>query len=176
MDPPPGASPPMRMTASWSGPTASDRIQVRGAMTRALGRAPPRSRDLLSASCGQSAIIERIRSGRRAPWRFCSTPSSPYKWRFSFDVSVSCLGLVSAPPEGPCNDVSRANAALRETHCNAPDLLNRPADQLAFWRTRLRLFGGGRWFARCRTAVIMAKASRTSETCRCQPCQERVSL
>jgi hypothetical protein len=64
--------------------------------------------------------------------------------RSAFDVSVLCRGLMSAPPEGPCNDVSRANAALRETHCDAPDLLNRPADQLALWRTRLRLFGGGR--------------------------------
>jgi hypothetical protein len=50
--------------------------------------------------------------------------------RSAFDVSVLCRGLMSAPPEGPCNDVSRANAALRETHCDAPDLLNRPADQL----------------------------------------------
>src|SRR5215208_3894468 len=32
--------------------------------------------------------------------------------RFVFDVSVSCSGLVSASPEGPCNDVSRANAPL----------------------------------------------------------------
>src|SRR5450759_1849439 len=29
---------------------------------------------------------------------------------------------------------------------------------------------------RCRIAAIMAKASMTSETWRCQPCQERVSL
>ena len=30
--------------------------------------------------------------------------------------------------------------------------------------------------ARSRTTAIMAKASITSETCRCQPCHERVSL
>jgi len=50
--------------------------------------------------------------------------------RFVFDVSVSCSGLVSASPEGPCNDVSRANAPLGQAHRDAPDLLNRPADQL----------------------------------------------
>jgi hypothetical protein len=38
------------------------------------------------------------------------------------------------------------------------------------------LFGGVAVFARCRMAAIMAKASKTSETWRCQPCQERVSL
>src|SRR3712207_6810859 len=96
--------------------------------------------------------------------------------QFTFDVSLSCCGLVSAAPDGPCNEVSRANAALGQTRCDASDLLNRPADQLTLCRTRLVLFGGGRWFARCRTAAIIAKASITSETCRCQPCQERVSL
>jgi hypothetical protein len=69
--------------------------------------------------------------GKRASSLFCLTPSNPYKLRSVFDVSLSCSGLVSASPEGPCNDVSGANAALRETHCDAPDLLNRPADQLA---------------------------------------------
>ena len=41
------------------------------------------------------------------------------------------------------------------------------------WR---RFFGGGRAFAWCRITAIMAKASMTSETWRCQPCQDRVSL
>src|SRR3954465_15803811 len=40
----------------------------------------------------------------------------------------------------------------------------------------LCFLGGGSWLARCRTAAIMAKVSITSETCRCHPCQERVSL
>ena len=52
--------------------------------------------------------------------------------QFAFDVSLSCCGLVSAAPDGPCNDVSRVNAALGQTHCDASDLLNRPADQLTF--------------------------------------------
>src|ERR1700692_3010106 len=38
------------------------------------------------------------------------------------------------------------------------------------------VFGGVVVFARCRIAAIMAKASMTSETWRCHPCQERVSL
>jgi hypothetical protein len=40
MDPPPGASPPMRMTASWFGSAWIHRIQVRGAMFRARSRVP----------------------------------------------------------------------------------------------------------------------------------------
>src|SRR3712207_5500344 len=38
-----GASPLMRMTASWSWSAWTDRIQVRGAMLRARGRVPLRS-------------------------------------------------------------------------------------------------------------------------------------
>jgi hypothetical protein len=40
MGPPPGASPPMRMTASWSGSERTYRIQVCGAMFRARWRVP----------------------------------------------------------------------------------------------------------------------------------------
>jgi hypothetical protein len=40
MGPPPGASPPMRMTASWFGSAWIHRIQVRGAMFRARSRVP----------------------------------------------------------------------------------------------------------------------------------------
>ncbi len=50
--------------------------------------------------------------------------------RFVFEMCLSCGGLVSAPPEGPCNHVSRTDAPLRELHRDAPDLLSRPADQL----------------------------------------------
>ena len=47
--------------------------------------------------------------------------------------------------------------------------------------TRAPFFGGGAMpagcaFARWRIAASMANASITSETCRCQPCQDRVSL
>ncbi len=41
---------------------------------------------------------------------------------------------------------------------------------------RLPEVGSRASFARRRIAAIMAKASITSETWRCQPCQERVSL
>src|SRR3954447_13064184 len=96
--------------------------------------------------------------------------------RFSFDVSVSCDGLVSAAPHRPGDDVSRADAALGQAHRHTPDLLNRPADQSVAWRALVFVFGGGDWLARRRTAAIIAKASITRETCRCQPCHERVSL
>jgi hypothetical protein len=38
--PPPGASPPMRMTASWSGSERTYRIQVRGVKMRRNGEFP----------------------------------------------------------------------------------------------------------------------------------------
>jgi hypothetical protein len=44
--------------------------------------------------------------------------------RFTFDVCLSCGGLVSAPPEGPCDDASRTDAALRQLHRHASDLLH----------------------------------------------------
>jgi hypothetical protein len=40
MCPPPGASPPMRMTASWSGSERTYRIQVRGVKMRRNGELP----------------------------------------------------------------------------------------------------------------------------------------
>src|ERR1700751_1289083 len=40
MGPPPGASPPMRMTASWSGSKRIDRIQVCGARSAPQWQAP----------------------------------------------------------------------------------------------------------------------------------------
>ena len=42
--------------------------------------------------------------------------------------------------------------------------------------SRIGIFGGAGAFARWRMTASMAKASITSETWRCQPCQERVSL
>ena len=96
--------------------------------------------------------------------------------RSVFDVSVLCDGLMGAAPERPGDHVGWVDAALGQTHRHAPDFLDRPADQEAAGRTLPFVFGGGCAFARWRTAAIMAKASITSETCRCQPCHERVSL
>src|SRR4051812_35816017 len=52
-----------------------------------------------------------------------------------------------------------------------------PADQHRLLRIIVRLlFGGAGVLAWRRMAASMAKANMTSETCRCQPCHERVSL
>ena len=88
-----------------------------------------------------------------------------------------CGGLVGASPERAGDDVGGLDASLRETDGEATDLLDRPADKA--WRVRaspIGIFGGVGAFAWWRIAASMAKASMTSETCRCQPCQERVSL
>src|ERR671921_2759449 len=80
-------------------------------------------------------------------------------------------------PERPGDDVGGPDASLRETDGDAADLLDRPADEVRRVRAgRIGVFGGVGAFAWWRMTASMAKASMTSETCRCQPCQERVSL
>jgi hypothetical protein len=66
---------------------------------------------------------------------------------------------------------------LREALRYAPDFLERPADEAGRLLVGVGLlFLGFGWFALCRMAAIIAKASMTSETWRCQPCQDLVSL
>src|SRR3954464_14968368 len=80
-------------------------------------------------------------------------------------------------PEGPCDDGGGFDLALRQAYDNTADFLHRPADQHRLARLIVRLlFGGASVLALWRMAASIAKASMTSETCRCQPCQERVSL
>src|SRR3954463_6061218 len=69
------------------------------------------------------------------------------------------------------------DASLGKTGGDAADFLDRPSDEV--WRLHVRLirvFGGGGALARQRMVASMAKASITSETWGCQPCQERLSL
>jgi hypothetical protein len=80
-------------------------------------------------------------------------------------------GLVGAPPQRPCNDVGGIYSFPREAMCYAADFLDRPANE----PERLVFLGVG-LFAWCWMAAIMAKASMTRETWRCQPCQDLVSL
>ena len=84
---------------------------------------------------------------------------------------------MGASPERPGDDVGGPDASLRETDGDAADLLGRPADEVRRVRaSRIGIFGGVGAFAWWRMTASMAKASMTSETWRCQPCQERVSL
>src|SRR4051812_50174990 len=84
---------------------------------------------------------------------------------------------MSAAPEGPCDDGGGLDLALRQAHRDTADFLHRPADQRWLWRiVGGVLFGGAGMLALTRMAASIAKASMTSETCRCQPCQDRVSL
>ena len=48
---------------------------------------------------------------------------------FSFYVRSPGFGLMSTPPERPCDDVGRLDAPLRELDGDAADFLDRPADQ-----------------------------------------------
>src|SRR3954468_18642238 len=84
---------------------------------------------------------------------------------------------MGAAPQGSCNDGGGFDLALGQAHGDTADFLHRPADQRRLVRIiRRLLFGGAGVLAWRRMAAIMAKASMTSETCQCQPCQERVSL
>src|SRR6476661_9276163 len=86
-------------------------------------------------------------------------------------------GLMGAVPQGPGDNGGGLDLALRQAHSNPADFLHRPADQRRLLRIIGRLlFGGAGVLALRRMAASIAKASMTSETCRCQPCQERVSL
>src|SRR3954447_9601577 len=92
-------------------------------------------------------------------------------------MGLLCGGLMGSAPQGPCDDGGGLDLASGQTRSNPADFLHRPADQ---WRL-LRiigglLFGGAAVLALRRMAASIVKASMTSETCRCQPCQERVSL
>src|SRR5919205_4653492 len=79
-------------------------------------------------------------------------------------------------PGRPGDHEGRLDPALLEACGHAADFMDRPSHQRCS-RTSSLLFGGEvRLLARWRTTAIMAKASITSDTCRCQPCQERVSL
>src|SRR3954453_3556562 len=95
----------------------------------------------------------------------------------SLQVGALCGGLVGASPERPGDDVGGPDASPGEPDGDAADLLDRPADEVRRVRaSRIGIFGGAGAFARRRMVASMAKASITSETWRCQPCQERVSL
>ena len=98
--------------------------------------------------------------------------------QFPFEVSTTCLGLVSAPPARPCDDVGGPDASLCEFFGDAADFLDRPTDQerLIVRKRGIVFLGSAAALAWRRMTAIMAKASMTSETWRCQPCQERVSL
>src|SRR5919112_5017507 len=84
---------------------------------------------------------------------------------------------MGAAPEGPCDDGGGSDLASGQAQSDTTDFLHRPADQHRLLRIiRRLLFGGAGVLAWRRMAAIMAKASMTSETCRYQPCQDRVSL
>src|SRR4051812_230965 len=84
---------------------------------------------------------------------------------------------MGAAPQGPGDDGGGSDVALRQARSNPADFLHRPADQRRLLRIIGRLlFGGAAVLALRRMAASIVKASMTSETCRCQPCQERGSL
>src|SRR3954447_11122219 len=84
---------------------------------------------------------------------------------------------MGAAPEGPGDNGSGFDPALRQACDNTADFLHRPADQRRLLRIICRLlFGGADVLAWRRMAAVMTRASMTGETCGCQPCQVRVSL
>ena len=61
-------------------------------------------------------------------------------WRYLYraiKATPLCDGLMCTPPERPCDDVGRMRCGLsREAPCCAPNLLDRPADEMerrVFW-------------------------------------------
>src|SRR4051794_7022567 len=84
---------------------------------------------------------------------------------------------MGASLEGPGNNGGGFDLRVRQAGGDPADFLHRPSDQRRLLRIIVRLlFGGAGLLALRWMAASIAKASMTSETCRCQPCQERVSL
>src|SRR5215217_5171196 len=81
-----------------------------------------------------------------------------------------------ASPSGPSDHEGGLDPALPKTCGHAADFLDRPAYQRCSLASSFLFWGDVSVLARWRTTAIIAKASITSDTCRCQPCQERVSL
>jgi len=80
-------------------------------------------------------------------------------------------------PKRPGDDVGGLDASLGEADGDAAEFLDRPADEVWCLRaSRIGIFGGVGALAWWWMTASMAKASITSETWRCQPCQLRVSL
>src|SRR6201993_4968689 len=55
-----------------------------------------------------------------------------------------CCGLMSAPPERPCDDIGGVNAVSRETLSYAADFLDRPTDEIGCLSVALDLVFFGR--------------------------------
>src|SRR3712207_3330330 len=79
-------------------------------------------------------------------------------------------------PGGPGDHEGKFDPALLEACGHAADFLDRPSHQRCSLASSLLFWGEVRLLARWRTTAVMAKASITRDTCRCQPCHERVSL
>src|SRR5215217_9418300 len=79
-------------------------------------------------------------------------------------------------PCRPGDYKSGLDLVLGQAGGDTADFLDRPADQRCSLASWFLFWGVVRVLARWRTTAIMAKANITSDTCRCQPCHERVSL
>jgi hypothetical protein len=58
----------------------------------------------------------------------------------SSEVSTASVGLVSSPPERPCENTVDRDAPLSELDSDATDFLDRPADQERCLVRRRRVF------------------------------------
>ncbi len=120
-----------------------------------------------------------LRTGQVKPSAKRVVPSVPgplaLQRHLMFGVGELGQCLVTSSPGGPDDDQCRPNSPLVQAAGNTTDLVHRPADH---WLcARDRVFGGVvKLSALWRTTASRAKASITNETCRCQPCQLRLSL
>ena len=70
-------------------------------------------------------------SGASRIKRSCPAPPAlALQLWFLFDMRFLCCGLMSPPPERPCDDVGGLNSFLRETLGYAADFLDRPTDEV----------------------------------------------
>ena len=145
MGTPPGASPPMRMTASWFGSQRTHRIQGCGAMYRARWQAPPRkghSRTVPAFNRPRRARARTVECGTERFWldtlhphtrgaiaRIPQRPHLALRWAKGGDrlnLSLSCRCDRGQGPQGArplparLSKVSGARVAWRAGECSRP--------------------------------------------------------
>src|SRR4051794_13043978 len=117
----------------------------------------PPTAPMFPQSTPRSSILSRSSGSRSALLLKNATVVLALQLRFCPEVSLLCGGLMGAAPDGPGDDGSGFDVALRQARDDTADFLHRPADQRRPLRIIVRLlFGGAAVLAWRRMAASIA--------------------
>jgi len=144
------------MPIAVTGGSSRDQNHRRALQSLLSGKLPRADRDHLGLRRRLDAVLPDGRAAARrvdepasgrAPggmalrdWQTGWQGSLALQLHFSFEVSAACVGLVSSPPERPCENTVDRDAPLSELDSDATDFLDRPADQERCLERRRRVF------------------------------------